>query len=133
MNKYKKYIEKLIAEKYSGSPWNMLGQCQVESLAMQKVFPELAVVRGFVSVMVPGSPGRRGHWWCVDPDGNIVDPTRGQFECVVLDYEPYKEGDHVRLGRCMNCGAEIWGEPEKGRQDVCSKSCEEILKYELGM
>lgn len=81
-------------------------RCREASEDMVKDFPSLTVVRGHV--YCPHPWGKRGHWWCVEADGTIVDPTASQFP-VVFRYEAYVEGDDVRLGTCMNCGGEIWG------------------------
>lgn len=40
---------------------------------MVEAFPELKRVRGHYHC--PWLSKAQPHWWCVDPDGNIVDPT----------------------------------------------------------
>src|ERR1035437_1476152 len=75
-------------------------------------FPHLKRVAGFV--------GGIEHWWCVDIDGAIVDPTAEQFHGEP-EYVPYIAAEHeVRLGRCMNCGDEIYGLSSGGPQ--CMRS-----------
>lgn len=70
---------------------------------MAEEFPELRVVKG--TAIIPGvggltylqfdpealahperyPPAESSHWWCVAPDGTILDPTGDQFT-EVLEY-----------------------------------------------
>lgn len=80
--KYKDWIDAFIARspKYHGTDEPALrGSCVSATAEMVKAFPELTRVRGFVQ------PGGQ-HWWCVDPAGNIVDPTVAQFDRVPNKY-----------------------------------------------
>lgn len=120
---YQEYIENLIERKYRGEPHRMLGQCEVEAKEMARVFPELTIVPGHTYVEFSTGPRKRAHWWLITQTGEIVDPTAGQYSSPIIRYEPYEDGDEVRLGKCMNCGAEIWGPPVLGRQDICSDEC----------
>jgi len=54
------------------------GQCLCEeySYAMAKCFPELNRVGGLIYFANGESDY---HYWCVDPKGNIVDPTAEQY------------------------------------------------------
>ena len=52
------------------------GECAEISLAMATAFPELLLVEGFYL----HGPWTATHWWCVDNQGRIVDPTRYQFK-----------------------------------------------------
>lgn len=104
--------------KRCGGPQRTRGKCMDAAQEMASVFPQLRVEKGHVE----SANGREAHWWCVDTDGSIVDPTRGQFHGVV-EYEAFQEGDEVRLGRCMECGDEIWGQPSRGLQCICSDAC----------
>lgn len=133
VNKYAEYIRMRIALKYGNEAWRTLGQCKPEVEAMKEKFPELEVVRGHVTAWFSSvGPMRRAHWWLTDPEGNIVDPTAGQFELGVGDYEPWTEGDPIRLGRCMNCGEEIWGTPEENKDSCCcSERCARVLEAEF--
>lgn len=116
-------------EETSGGRASTLGKCESASREMVEAFPELTQVRGHV--LCPEPYGKRGHWWCETEDGTVIDPTAGQFTFGIFSYEEYVEGDEIRLGKCMNCGDEIWGSPERGRPSVCSDSCGEDLM--LGM
>lgn len=85
---------------------NCLGQCAEVTEKMQKAFPELARVRGHFMCCFWGL---RSHWWLVDPDGEIVDPTVAQFPSAGMAtpsaYEPWDENAKEPTGKCPNCGA----------------------------
>jgi len=117
------WIAAMIRDRFAGEPHRMLGRCQALAAEMVEAFTDLTLVRGHVECPEPW--GRRGHWWCVDRDGVIVDPTAGQFTCGIDRYEEYEEGQPVRLGVCMDCGRAIWGAPESARPTFCSKACGE--------
>jgi hypothetical protein len=70
--------------------------------------------------------GKRGHVWLVNPDGDVVDPTRGQFPGDIT-YEPWEPGDEVRVGTCMQCGAGIWRKVPSLEQTMDKVT--ESLKY----
>lgn len=108
-------------EERVGGPHATIGRCKYAAEEMAAVFNELRVVRGHVECPEPW--GRRGHWWCVTADGEVVDPTAGQFTSGILSYEEYVDGAPVRLGKCMDCGEPIWGPADRGRQVFCDASC----------
>ncbi len=83
---------------------SVFGRCKEAVKEMVQQFPELTAVPGHVQV--PGW-GKRGHWWCTTKEGQIVDPTASQFPHI-YSYEPWKPGDEVMVGKCFNCGDEIW-------------------------
>ena len=118
----KKYQE-WIANYLKDHP-NPIGECQKATKEMLKAFPELKIVRGHVETVFCG---RQGHWWLESPDGAIVDPTRRQFQGPI-DYEPWTPDSLVRVGKCMNCGEEIWRKVASLDQEYhdyfCSKECE---------
>lgn len=119
--KYAAWIETYL-NRCDGMPRN---KCMAATAEMVTVFPELKVVAGFVFA----SGSRIEHFWCVDPVGNVVDPTAAQF-VGITSYVPWKPGDEIRVGKCMNCGDEIYGRPATldGKPAcVCSKECEDIL------
>jgi hypothetical protein len=102
------------------------GNCARATEEMVKAFPELRRVPGFV---FDGRWGQREHWWCVAPDGTIVDPTASQFP-VLFNYREYKEGDEVRVGKCMDCGDDLYGQPG-GERYFCDSRCEERYRAYL--
>jgi hypothetical protein len=61
---------------------------------MQKQFPELKIVSGHVHPYGKDIV----HYWLVDLDGNIVDPTSKQFS-KIQDYQPFVSGP-VNVGKC---------------------------------
>lgn len=103
---------------------NLLGRCAEATKAMVAAFPELTRVPGHVY----GYWGKRAHWWCETADGQVVDPTASQFPDAFLEYERWMPGDEVRVGKCMNCGSEIWREvktldEEPPRESFCDATC----------
>lgn len=104
------------------------GLCSEATRKMVETFPELKQVRGFVI-------GGGEHVWCVTESGEIVDPTVSQFNHLAkVKYKPWKPGMLVRMGRCMNCGDDIYGRPQAlggTRKSVCGKECEDILLAEF--
>jgi hypothetical protein len=108
---------------------NVYGKCKEAVQEMAKTFPELKKVRGHIFDM---SWGQRSHWWLVDDnatDNTIVDPTRSQFPAP-MHYEEWQLGTEVLVGKCMECGIEIWDavqtlDVEPVRKTFCSEGCEE--------
>ncbi len=103
------------------------GKCQEACTEMRLQFPELRAAAGFAHV----TWGRDQHWWCVTPAGEIVDPTKAQFEYgVVLQYEELDLDDPetrriVPTGVCPNCSGECY----EGAY-LCSERCErQYLAY----
>jgi hypothetical protein len=72
------YQEWIDAYKASLGSAKLAGKCGAASEAMALDFPELTVVRG--DAVLGGCGCAWSHWWCEDPDGNIVDPTVEQFD-----------------------------------------------------
>ncbi len=117
-----------IAE-YTSNTKFLVGRCLHATLEMCKVFPELKRVPGHVLL-----PARyEEHWWCETPDGKIVDPTADQWETAPIEYVPWKPGTEVVVGKCMDCGATIYGTPDSldgNRQEFCDDRCRDsYLKY----
>jgi hypothetical protein len=87
-------------------------------------FPELRPERGWVKTAILDHQDYKGqeHWWCVAPDSTIVDPTLNQFgfwdrELVYTVFNP--EVDHIYIGKCCNCGMEIYGLEAEGPAEIC--------------
>jgi len=94
---------------------------------MQKIFNELTAVRGHYYCPVWG---KREHWWLVDKDNEIIDPTAMQFPSKGLGiYEPFKEGSAEPTGICMNCGEYCY----EGRSSACSEVCDAEIKEYYGI
>lgn len=97
------------------------GRCADATALMVKAFPELRRACGFVVVLHPNGIHEEQHWWCVAPDGTIVDPTVSQF-IRALSYEeidPANPHRPIPTGKCMECG-----EPAFNGNTFCSSSCE---------
>jgi hypothetical protein len=120
--RYKEWIAKYLETN------NPYGKCHAAVDAMITEFPELTKIVGHVE---DGHWGRRGHVWCTAPDGEIVDPTATQFPAV-FEYEPWTPDSLVRVGKCMECGSEIWEKvpslDAEIRKSACGKECEAALQ-----
>jgi hypothetical protein len=112
------------------------GLCKQGATEMQKQFPELIVVPGWVSTIA----GDRDHWWCETVDSEILDPTASQFKEMqigIFGYRKFQPGDEVRVGKCMNCGEEIWlpvqslTERPEFPPEVSDCCCSSDCEYEL--
>lgn len=95
---------------------------------MSEAFPELRKIRGYIHC----DQGIPAHWWCEDEAGSVIDPTASQFTGIT-QYEEYQEGMEVRIGKCMNCGDEIYDNTMNSKKStcVCSKACEDQLNAGL--
>lgn len=94
---------------------NLTAQCGVATQRLVKDHPELERVRGGV-VLFTGNFAH--HWWCITPDGTIIDPTAAQFTGIV-SYHPRDESQPAPTGKCPNCGEYCYDD-----NDFCSKRCE---------
>jgi len=96
---------------------DVTGLCEEATVGMLAQFSELKRVRGHVRWQ-----GQREkpwpHWWCVAPDGSIVDPTVEQFPAVELVYEAWDERRPEPTGKCHDCGDYVFGGSE-----FCSQKC----------
>lgn len=113
-----------IAQYVKSQPF-ILGICSRATEEMVKAFPELKRVPGHVET----ANGRFAHWWCVDPEGKVVDPTAAQYRDIggILAYDPWRPGSLTRVGKCMDCGDEIWKAVDSldgKKESFCSKRCE---------
>jgi hypothetical protein len=98
------------------------GQCKSAAELMKNEFPELTVTNGFIE---DAMWGQREHWWLKTPDGEVVDPTRSQFTCV-LSYTEV-DGSHpsrnYERGTCANCGEHYYIGKDYDDRTVCSSRC----------
>lgn len=96
-----------------------LGLCAEFTVDLVALFPELRRVPGYVRLANP-DPGEKfewTHWWCVAPDGSIVDPTRAQFGPGDLTYHTIDLGSPP-TGRCLHCGGLSFN-----HRYTCSDAC----------
>jgi hypothetical protein len=90
------------AEHFITDPKEAYGACREVTERLAAQFPELRRVRGHYYCV---TWGERAHWWLVDPEGNIVDPTASQFPSKGKgQYVEWVEGTKEPTGRCPNCG-----------------------------
>lgn len=124
---YRAWIDRLTPEEING-------KCSERTEEMAAAFPELKRVRGHVFLLF--CPEERPHWWLVDEDGEIIDPTVKQFTdsnyiyggvCKVLHYEPWDESREEPVGKCMDCGAISFYTAY-----ACSESCASSLEDYYG-
>lgn len=114
---------------YRARVGGVLGRCSSATSEMVAAFPELTRVGGWV---LTGFGAELEHFWCVTADGEVVDPTATQFQDMgqggVIDYRAFEPGDEVRVGRCMDCGADIYRRVSAldggGRASFCDEACE---------
>lgn len=97
------------------------GKCKEAVEEMVTAFPELRKAAGFAHT----DEGEAQHWWCIAPDGEVIDPTRSQY-MVVLEYEELDVNDpatraRVPIGKCANCGRETYEKDYSS--EICSKLC----------
>lgn len=101
------------------------GKCKEACEALQKVMPELILVRGWYNQ--PEWPRTScQHWWLKTPEGTIIDPTALQFPMPnIVGY--YEEFDGICV--CEECGNEVKEEDAMfaGRYPVCSGECYRAL------
>jgi hypothetical protein len=114
-DEYREWIERYVIEQPQGF---VRGKCTEATIAMAAAFPELMRVAGFVYC----AWGRDEHWWCVAPDGTIVDPTVSQFAGPVsyeaLDLNDPSHVARIPTGRCPDCGEDTY----QGA-DFCDEGC----------
>ena len=107
------------------------GNCKRACVEMIEAFPELVQVRGHVYC----DWGKRSHWWLTSPDGAIQDPTASQYTAL-FSYEVWTPDMEVRVGKCMDCGSELWGlVPDldtEVRKSFCDQDCEDSFRLETG-
>lgn len=105
---YQAWIREHVGESY--------GKCADATEAMLTAFPELLRVRGHYYC---SAWGERAHWWLVDTDGNVIDPTASQFPSKGSgEYVPWDESRQEPTGRCPNCGGHCYN-----WDTCCSDKC----------
>jgi hypothetical protein len=99
------------------------GQCKSAVELMKSEFPELTITNGFVEDVFWD---QREHWWLKTPEGEIVDPTKSQFNCV-LSYTEIDDSHPSRnyeSGTCANCGEHYYiGKDNWTDRTVCDNQC----------
>jgi hypothetical protein len=88
---YQEWIDR-VAETY--------GTCREVTKQMAKEFPELRRVRGHYYCWVWGE---QAHWWLMDLDNRLLDPTADQFPSKGQGRYEEWEGPEP-TGKCLECG-----------------------------
>lgn len=88
-------------EKHYPTPESARLRCVEATMKMLFEFPELRRVRGYALIGL----NFRAHWWCVAPDGTIVDPTMHQWKSPPSQYDAILDGAEEPHGKCYECGA----------------------------
>lgn len=116
MTNYQEWINNNVAEPY--------GACREYTKLMNEAFPELRIVRGHYYCY---NWGEREHWWCLDPENKIVDPTAHQFpSCGKGYYSEWDESREEPTGHCLNCGEYTFDQ-----KTFCSEDCEIATRSEF--
>lgn len=114
------------------------GKCRGAVEDMKAHFPELKIEKGYVvhpfiqpDTLIKNDFHGVPHWWLIDEEGSIVDPTESQFP-KPLEYSPYSEELHglLPVGKCMECGDLFYPPKEPGNfcDEECSDRFMETLK-----
>ena len=129
MDKYQAWIDANCPD-----PKLTLGRCKQFALKMKEAFPELRVTNGFVTLLLYDEA--LTHWWCVTPDGVIVDPTAGQYiwnGTPIAEYEEITDDHDERRFpkvKCMECGEYYYVKPELNGT-MHTKACESAFIADL--
>lgn len=96
------------------------GKCKELSEALAAKHPNYTLVRGFY--YEPLWSREEQHWWCVDEQGTIHDPSRKQFPSGGIP-EFYKAFDGMI--DCAECGNQVAEDQARldGRYAFCSYEC----------
>lgn len=94
------------------------GKCKEMSEALVKADPSLRLIRGYYYCPFWGE---QAHWWTVDKDGNVIDPTARQFPSM-------GEGEYVEFDGtvyCAECGKDMQEKEARFESNYafCSVSC----------
>lgn len=103
--KYQDWIEKNVPKECQGS-------CLHYAKMMKADFSELEIF-GQADIFA------QGHYWCVSPDGAVVDPTISQFDGRTPDYSRCLHEDFfVGSRKCHWCGEAVWPDSPELRKHL---------------
>lgn len=74
------------------------GQCKELAEAAASADPSLQIVRGFYLCPLWG---KQAHWWCVRPNGEIVDPSVRQFPTAGVGAEYVEFDGNIECEFCQ--------------------------------
>lgn len=110
------------------TPNSAINLCREACEKMKEAFPELTLTNGLIQVGT--EKDERTHWWCKDPEGNVVDPTAHQYKIFGMRIVFYNEIDDEHdlrkypQGKCANCGETYFiGKNNWGDSTTCSSKC----------
>lgn len=97
------------------------GKCKEMCEALVSSSPDLRMVRGHY--YEPHWDRYEQHWWCITPDGKIIDPTKDQFPSkgsgIYTEFDGFVD--------CTVCGKKISEDQidghSIGRHIYCSYEC----------
>ncbi len=119
LSQYVEWIKKYLANSFG------MGTCKETTERMQLAFPELERVRGHYYCPIWGE---REHWWLVDSESQIIDPTKDQFPSKGQGvYTAWIEGTEEPTGKCLNCGEYTYGDASS----ICSERCDVEFRASL--
>jgi hypothetical protein len=134
-----RYAEWITAHRNPDDPFHGRGACESLSSLMAQEFPELRQTAGYY---YDSCWGPQQHWWCVAPDGTVVDPTSEQFPSKGRGtYEELSEDDRP-VGCCMDCGSDVFRKyvnddddlvPNPSAPSFCCPECEKATRRYLGV
>lgn len=120
-SRYRKWID----DNYPADMF-VRGLCREACEKMHAEFPELRIACGVVFVpLFPAKDSEQEHWWLVDGNGDVVDPTRQQFPGFIQYNEAGADDPRRKYHRatCANCGERYLITPEWSDGTVCSQQC----------
>ena len=114
-------------------PGNVRYRCRELADKLVEQFPELRRAAGYYTPL--GETAPVAHWWCVAPDGSIVDPSAHQFLCMGEgEYAEVKE-ENLPLQPCMGCGGDVFrmngGTKNEFAPEFCSRPCHDLTMATL--
>lgn len=94
------------------------GKCKEMSEELCASNPTLRLVRGHYWCPIWGD---QPHWWCKQPDGTVIDPSKNQFPSKGCG--TYTEFNGIIP--CSNCGKAVTEEEAdiEGNYAFCSYEC----------
>lgn len=85
------------------TPGNVRYRCRELADKLVEQFPELRRAAGYYTPL--GETAPVAHWWCVAPDGSIVDPSAHQFLCM-------GEGEYAEVKEEIFRSSHAWAAAE---------------------
>lgn len=101
------------------------GTCKQAVTDLCNKYPFMKPVYGYVKYQLNGKQITDGHWWAIDNEGYIADPTRSQLPAKEIEYV---YDSRPVLFKCANCGKPVLEDDRLSY--FCSKQCAaETIRY----